>query len=424
MTTKSIQPVERVSGSIRIPGSKSITHRALILAALAETESEILNALSAEDTLITAEALRRLGADVAWEEERVRVTPPARRWVSPGGAIPLSNSGTSARLLLAVAAAGEGRFAFDGSPRLRERPMDPVIQAITSLGPRLTPLARPGYLPVEILSNGIRGGDVTVDARESSQFLSALLLVAPLASSEMRIGWLEPAASFPYVEITLAMMRAAGLRFTREDGPRIIVPAPQRLAGMQTTVEGDFSSASYFWAAAAVTGGEIFTGPLFPESPQGDRGLLAVLERMGCRVEWVRDGVRVHGPDRLEAIDVDMNRMPDMVPTLAVVAAFASGTTRIRNVSHLRIKESDRLGVMARELAKFGVPVQETPDGLIIEGGHARTPTEPVFAHDDHRIAMTFAVAGLGVPGVRIEGAEAVVKSYPSFWEHFERLHS
>jgi 3-phosphoshikimate 1-carboxyvinyltransferase len=301
--------------------------------------------------------------------------------------------------------------------------MEPVIRAIESLGPRVEAPVKAGYLPVEITSEGIRGGEVTVDARESSQFLSALLLVAPSAAGDMRVCWTEPAASFPYVEITLAMMREAGIRFTREEGAAIAIPAPQRFPGRQSVVEGDFSSASYFWAAAAVTGGEVFTGPLFPESRQGDRGLLEVLERMGCRTEWTGDGVRVFGPEALEAIDVDMNRMPDMVPTLAVVAAFAKGTTRIRNVAHLRIKESDRLGVMAQELSKFGAPVRETPDGLVIEGGHMRSPEEAVFAHDDHRIAMTFAVAGLKVPGVSIEGAEAVSKSYPTFWEHLEALY-
>lgn len=421
-TVKTIEPSGRVQAKIRLPGSKSITHRALLMAALANGDSEIRNPLSAEDTHLTAEALRRLGVKVVWEGETILVSPPEKRWSQPDGPIHLGNSGTSTRLLLAVAAAGTGTFVFDGTPRLRERPIGPVLDALEKLGAGCSCLASPGCPPVEIAGRGLSGGDVTVDASQSSQFLSALLIAAPLARDEMRIRWRRPVASFPYVALTLSMMKAAGIEYSRLGDEGIVIPAPQAYPPLHWTVEGDCSSASYFWAAAALTRGEVHTSPISRQSPQGDSRLLEVLKQMGCEIAWEGDGVRVTGGERLDPVDLDMNQTPDMVPTLAVLAAFARGRTRIRNVAHLRVKESDRLHVVALELGKFGVPVQELPDGLVIEGGNVQPPSSPIESHDDHRIAMAFAVAGLRVKGVTINGAEAVAKSFPSFWELFENM--
>jgi len=392
------------------------------MAALAEGESEIGNPLRAEDTALTAGALEQLGVRVRWGEDRISATPPRKRWEQPQGPILLGNSGTSTRLLLAVAAAGEGRFVFDGSPRLRERPIGPVLEALEKLGTGCRWLDRPGYPPVEIECRGLSGGQVEVDASKSSQFLSALLIAAPCARGEVRIGWRQPVASFPYVRLTLSMMREAGIDFRPTGESGIAVPAPQTYAPLRLTVEGDFSSASYFWAAAAVSGGMVHASPLSERSVQGDRRLLDVLERMGCAVSSEEDGFRVTGGGELNPVDVDMNDMPDMVPTLAVLAAFARGRTRIRNVAHLRVKESDRLRVVALELGKLGVSVSEFADGLEIHGGEVHAPTLPIESHDDHRIAMAFAVAGLRTGGMEIHGAEAVAKSFPSFWDLFEGL--
>lgn len=418
-----IEPLSRVNARINLPGSKSITHRALLMASLAEGESEIRNALSAEDTLLTANALRLLGVEIAETQDRLLVTPPKKRWRRPDGPIMLGNSGTSARLLPATAATGEGEFIFDGGPRLRERPIAPVMEALEKLGARCRYLSKHGYLPVEITCGGLSGGNVKIDARSSSQFLSALLIAAPCAGSEVVIEWLEPVASFPYVSLTLAMMEEAGVEYSRRGANGVVIPAPQRYRPLNLTVEGDCSSASYFWAAAALTGGEVFTRPVSSRSRQGDCRLLEVLERMGCRIFWEEEGVRVKGPERPGAVDIDMNRMPDMVPTVAVLAAYADGRSRIRNVAHLRVKESDRLHAMTSELVKFGVEVQELPDGLVIVGGTARPPDAPIDAHDDHRIAMAFAVMGLRTAGVEIHGAESVAKSFPSFWDEFDRLY-
>lgn len=421
-TVKKIRPVSRVQAEIRLPGSKSITHRAFLMAALAEGESEIRNPLSAEDTLLTASALQKLGVSLTWEGETVRIIPPKKRWSRPEGPILLGNSGTSMRLLPALAATGEGKFIFDGSPRLRERPIGPVLEALRTQGPRCRYLLKEGFPPIEIVSDGLRGGEVWVDAGRSSQFLSALLIASPCARGEMRVGWREPVASFPYVAMTLAMMEQAGIEYRRLERNQIAIPAPQAYAPLNYLVEGDCSSASYFWAAAALKQGEVSTCPVLPGSVQGDCKLLEVLQQMGCGIHWEEEGVRVTGPETLAPFDLDMNRIPDMVPTMAVLAAFARGRSHIRNVAHLRVKESDRLAVVAQELAKFGVPVKELPDGLVIDGGNVNPPDSPIEAHDDHRIAMAFALMGLCVEGVEIQGAEAVAKSFPSFWEAFGQL--
>lgn len=423
---KKIHPVSGVNCQIRLPGSKSVTHRALLMAALANGNSVIKNPLKAEDTILTARALQQLGVQVVWDDERetVSVTPPKQRWLKPEGPIMLGNSGTSMRLLLGLAATGSGKFLLDGSPRLRERPIDPILKALGALGIKYRCLAMQGFPPVELESRGLSGGEVLIDATQSSQFLSALLIASPCAQSEMQVGWKQPVASFPYVRLTLAMMENLGIEYRWLNPQKISIRAPQQYPPLDYQVEADCSSASYFWAAAALTRGEVYTHPVSFGSPQGDCRLLDVLQQMGCDIQWEKEGVRVRGGRPLKAIDLDMNEIPDMVPTLAVVAACAEGRTHIRNVAHLRVKESDRLHVVAMELEKFGVPVQELSDGLVIEGGKARPPELPIESHDDHRIAMAFAVLGLSVGGVEIRGAEAVGKSFPSFWESLKLLYA
>jgi len=420
---KAIRPISKIDAQIRLPGSKSITHRALMMAALSNAPSEVRNPLRAEDTLLTASALETLGTKIDWSGDSVRIVPPSFRWKQTGETIFLGNSGTSVRLLLALVSSGAGKFVLDGTPRLRQRPIGSVSKALEDLGARIRWLGENGFAPVEISSKGLIGGDVFVDASESSQFLSGVLMAAPMARGEVKIKWSEPAASWPYVAITLAMMKTAGIRFARQASNRICIPAPQVYEPCNIVVEGDCSSASYFWAAAALTGGSVFTSPVSPDSIQGDCRFLDVLAKMGCRIAWEREGVRVTGPAQLLPIDIDMNEMPDMVPTLAVVSAFAGGTTRIRNVARLRIKESDRLKALAEGLTVLGFQAEELPEGLTVHGGASvRSPIGPVSAFDDHRIAMAFALAGLRLNGVVIDGAESVNKSFPEFWEIFDGL--
>lgn len=423
--TRLIKPLMEIDADIRLPGSKSVTHRALLMAALATGPSTIKNPLWAEDTMLTATALEQLGARIIWDTARrqILLTPPSHRWHEPEQAILLGNSGTSMRLLLGLVATGSGKFLLDGSDRLRERPIGPMLDSLQNLGVGHRCLETPGFPPVEIESHGLQGGEVMVDASRSSQFLSALLIASPCADNDMRVGWQQPVASFPYVQLTLAMMGELGIEYTWSSPTQILIKAPQAYPSMDYTVEADCSSASYFWAAAAVTGGAVYTYPISPQSAQGDCRLLEVLEQMGCQVSWRNDGVSVRGSGQLQAVDLDMNEMPDMVPTLAIVAACAEGESRLRNVAHLRVKESDRLHVTATELSKFGIPVEELQDGLKIVGGRPQPPSSPIESHNDHRIAMAFAILGLCVEGVAINGAEAVTKSFPTFWDSFDSMY-
>ncbi|MGQ9669525.1 MAG: 3-phosphoshikimate 1-carboxyvinyltransferase [Desulfosoma sp.] len=412
--TRAIPCVSRLRGEVAVPGSKSVTHRALILAALAHEECVIENALDAEDTRVTAQSLRRLGVGIHWQGSWIRVRPAPHRWVFSPEPMFLNNSGTSLRLLMGLAAVGRGTFLFDGSARLRQRPVGPLADALKPLGVNVRFLGHGSCPPLELQTNGLLAGETLVDASESSQYLSSVLMAATQAQGPVLVRWKDPVASFPYVTITLSMMAEVGLEFFQVEPRAIRVPAPQRLSGFRLEVEGDCSSASYFWAASALTHGDVLTYPLSPSTLQGDCRFLDVLRTMGCRIRWEDRGVRVRGPDRLQPVHVDMNAMPDMVPTLGVVCAFADGPCTITNVAHLRIKESDRLHAVATELQRLGVSVEQYPDGLRIQGPPQRG--DAITTYNDHRMAMAFAVLGLRVPGTTIRGASAVAKSFPGFW--------
>ena len=420
--SKAIKPVSNINGKIQLPGSKSITHRALIMAALATGPGQIGNPLRAEDTLLTGKALEALGATIEWGADSVRVIPPAFRWGQPDGPIFLGNSGTSARLLLAVFSAGSGKFVLDGTPRLRQRPVGPAAEALQKLGVKLRWVGEPGFLPVEIDSGGLSGGDVYVNASESSQFLSGVLIAAPCAFGKVSVEWSEPVASWPYVEITLGMMKEAGIRFERQGSNRIAIPGASGIRAPQFHRRGRLLHRILFLGGRRGDRRARIDLPRIAESHQGDCRFLGVLDKMGCRIEWQAEGVRVTGPEHLPPIDVDMNEMPTWYHT-GVLCAFANGTSRIRNVAHLRIKESDRRSTVAAGLKVLGVEARELSDGLIINGcTRFGLPSGPISAFDDHRIAMAFALAGLRLNGVVIDGAESVSKSFPEFWDVFESL--
>lgn len=419
---KEIIPVNKeVRGSVRLPGSKSMTHRAMLMGALSDGPVTIINPLLSEDTLYTSRALEKLGSEPKWvNEEKLELIPiPDRSYDSIDFFV--GNSGTTMRLLTGFLGALEGRFVLDGTPRMRERPVGPVVESLLQLGVRCRFLKEEGYPPLEIISSGLKGGIVTVDARKSSQFLSAVLIAAPKARGDVVLKWLEPVASYPYVLMTVRMMEERGIIIERLGPNEFFIKAPQVYRSGTWTVEGDCSSASYFWATAALTGGSVRTEPVFRESYQGDARFLEVLSAMGCTVDRGESHVNVHGPRKLRAVDVDMNDMPDMVPTLAVLAAFASGKTVIRRVGHLRIKESDRLRAVATELSRLGVRVEEGDDFLVIHGKTATKGAE-IETYNDHRIAMAFSLAGLRISGVRIKNPDVVRKSFPDYWQKWEQF--
>jgi len=408
--------------TVTIPGSKSITHRALIAGGLSQGTTILRNDLVCEDTRHTAHALKAIGVRMNRHSDHL-----VMKGIGESGcdqvwekALYLGNSGTSFRLLLPVLSLVKGRFMLTGTPRMRERPVGPLVEALKQLGVKIACMGHNGYPPVRIASDGILGGAVDLPGDASSQFLSALLLSGPYAEKGVEITVKGDLVSRPYVDVTLDVMESFGVSVERDGYQRFHVAAGQQYQSMDYTVQGDASSASYFWAGAAVTGGEVATRNIHPEGRQGDIRLLEVFENMGCVVSRGLDHVTVSG-GTLKGVDVDMGAMPDMVPTLAAVALFAQGTTTIRNVGHLRFKESDRLSAVAQEWRKLGARVEELEDSLVIHGDKPLHGTA-VDTHDDHRLAMSLAVVGLRVPGIHIQNPACVNKSFPQFWELWKKL--
>ncbi len=413
----------RARGRLTPPPSKSLSHRAFNLALLAAGPVVIERPLEAEDTQHFMAALRSLGQGV--EEVRgaggdlseVRFTAAP---LPPAADVHCGAAGTLYRFLVATLAALPGAWTLDGVERLRERPVGPLLDALRPLGARIESLgAGDGYAPLLITGGRLQGGATSLDAGASSQFLSAVLMAALVAEGEVEIA-VGALTSAPYVDLTLDMIERFSGEVTRQEGGYRVRPglaAPPRVR-----VEADLSAAAYPAAAAALTGGEVVLEGVAEDSRQGDRGLLDLLAEMGAEVRWGDGEVAVRGTGGLTAVEADLSRMPDQVPTLAALAPFAEGTTRIRNVPHLRIKESDRLAAMARELGRVGVEVEELEDGLVIPGvwaeGPPAAPGEVIVtdSHGDHRIAMAMALVGLVRPGVAVGAPGVVGKSYPGFW--------
>lgn len=413
---------------VTVPGSKSITNRALVLAALCQTDDccELTGVLRSEDTEVMIDGLKRLGFTVRenWADNTVRVVNPSPRVIPAESAeLFVANSGTTMRFLAAMVALGRGRYRLDGVPRMRERPIEDLLAALRELGVDAVSEAGNGCPPVVIRANGIRTGAVRVRADTSSQFATALLLALPQATGSPDLPasnvYLDgDLVSEPYIEMTVRMLESWGIRVDRVV-PNAYRIEPQRGYRERYAVEPDASAASYFWAAAAVAGGRVTVRGLTRESLQGDVKFVDLLAEMGCRVEECAEGITVHGHP-LRGIDVDMNAISDTVMTLAAVACFADGPTTIRNVAHIRHKETDRIAAVAAELRKLGAEVEEFPDGLRITP-RPLTGCE-VDTYNDHRMAMSLALVGLRVPGVKINNPGCVAKTYPGFWQDFEKL--
>jgi 3-phosphoshikimate 1-carboxyvinyltransferase len=422
---KEIKPAAGIKAEVAVPGSKSITQRALIAAALAEGESTLLGPLASEDTEYTSAALEQMGAVIAKEGDRWRVSGNGGRVATPPQEIYLGNNGTATRFLTSVAALGSGTFRISGDERMAERPILPLMQALQGWGVDIASINGNGCPPLEIRAKGLAGGKTVLPPGKSSQYLSSLLLVGPYAKQEAELDVEGEILSLPYVIMTLAVMESFGITVEASETLNSFRIPRGSYRAREYAIEGDASNASYFYAAAAVTGGEVTVPNVPVPSMQGDAAFVALLARMGCQVNKSGDGLTVSGPAELKGITIDMASMPDVVPTLAVVASQARGRTVITNIAHLRIKECDRLHVMAVELAKMGARVQELEDSLVIEGRDEDAPLHgaDINTYNDHRIAMSFAVAGLAVPGVRVLGEECVAKSFPDFWERFALLY-
>ncbi|MDY6832163.1 MAG: 3-phosphoshikimate 1-carboxyvinyltransferase [Thermodesulfobacteriota bacterium] len=413
------QPVR--SCEVSVPGSKSYTHRVLIAAALSDGVCRLENCLESEDTHLTREALVKMGVRIEKAEDRLVVYGTGGRLLPCGDPIYLGNSGTSMRLLTGVAAIGQGTYLLIGTDRMAQRPVADLLEGMAQVGVPARSVNNNGCPPLEIVAGQAQGGDVRLRCGISSQYLSSLLLAAPYIDGGLNIRVTEGPVSKPYIDMTVDIMDRFGVAVERDGYTYFRVAGGQCYRKRDCAVEPDASQASYFWAAAAVTGVTVKVLGMAPESRQGDVRFVEVLEAMGCKIHRESDGIAVTGGG-LSAVDVDMGDMPDLVPTLAVIAAFAQGTTVISNVAHLKEKESDRLAAVAAELSKMGITVTRTETGLAITGG--RPHGAVIETYNDHRMAMSFAVAGLVTPGVTIVNEGCVAKSFPGFWRVFEMLYS
>jgi len=418
-----------LDAAVRIPGSKSITNRALIAAALADGTSLLSGALLADDTRLMIDAIRGLGIAVTVDESDCRVEVTGCRGHIPEGDARLrcGNAGTVMRFCAALTALGYGRYELDGSERMRQRPIGELTAVLQTLGTGIEYVGEEGCPPIAVHAKGLRGGHVAFHSPESSQFVSALLLAAPYASRDLFIDVTGEVTSLPYLKMTTALMLAFGVGVVEQyevNRARFVVEAPQRYRGEAYTIEPDASNATYFLAAAAVAGGRVTVKGLGVDSIQGDVGFVDVLEQMGCVVERHPDRISVNGPpegQRLRGIEVDLNNMPDTVQTLAAVAMFADGPSVIRNVANLRVKETDRLAALSRELTKVGATVDVWADGLRIVPPTVLRPAE-IDTYNDHRMAMSFAVLGLKCAGLVIRDPDCCSKTFPDFFERFETL--
>jgi len=428
-----IQPVAApFRKTVRVPGSKSITNRALPLAALAEGPSLLTGVLFADDTWQMINALQTLGYDLRMNQAQCTVEITGRGSDIPrGNAVPINcgNSGTTIRFLTAMLSLGHGEYILDGVARMRQRPIDQLVDQLKTLGADIHYDLNAGFPPIRIkgrgLAGGLRGGGCQFADAKSSQYISAVLMAAPYAESEVTVTLLGPVTSEPYVTMTLRMMEQFGVGVHLHDQcgqtlSRAIQIPTARYKPRQYRIEPDASNASYFLAAAAIVPGSSITiDGLGKNSLQGDVAFAEVLHRMGAGLEYGENSVTVSAPTdgKLSAIEIDMNHIPDMVQTLAVVSLFAEGRTSVRNVWNLRVKETDRLAALENELKKLGAGVETGRDWITITPPpqHKLSPAS-IATYDDHRMAMAFAVAGLRSPGIRIEDPKCTAKTYPDYF--------
>jgi len=422
--TIEIQPVHGpVFGSPRIPGSKSITNRALVTAALADGTSTLTGALLSDDTHYMAQGLEQLGIPVQVDPDAhtMTVTGAAGRIPASSGDLFIGNSGTTARFLAATVALGNGTYRIDGDPAMRKRPIGPLLDALRQLGVDATSEHGNDCPPVRITSTGLTGGEVTMPGNLSSQYFTGLMLAAPAARDTITIHVEGELISRPYIDITAAVMHAFGVDVEIGDDT-FVVPGGQHYVAREYAIEPDASAASYFFAVAALTGGTVTIEGLGTGALQGDLQFVRVLERMGCSVEMTETATTVTGPadGRLRGGEFDLAHISDTSQTLAGIAPFADGPVTFRGVAHNRVKETDRVGNVVKELRKLGQEVDEFEDGMTI---HPRPVTPAVVeTWNDHRMAMGFALTGLRAPGVVISNPACVTKTFPEYFDVLEAL--
>ncbi len=419
-----IQPISKaVDATIQVPGSKSYTNRALLVAAMANGTSTLTGALFSDDTHYMSAALRKLGVEIDADEKRSTFAVHGNGGVIPASSAELyiGNSGTTSRSLTAYVSLGHGRFVIDGDAPMRHgRPIADLLDALRQLGVSARTQFGNGHLPVIIEADGLTGGKTRLDVSKSSQFLTALLLIAPYAKAGIEIEVLGN-RTMPYIDITRSVMAAFGVQVINEDYKFFRIEGGQQYQPRVYNIEPDASNASYFFAAAALTGGRVTVEHLNLDSEQGDLEFVYLLEQMGCQTTVSGTGITVTGPRQLKGIDVDMRKISDTSLTLAAIAPFADSKVTIRNIEHTRWQETDRIHAMVTELRKLGVPVIEHRDGLEI----SPAPITPaaIDTYEDHRMAMAFSLVGLKANGIRINDPECVSKTFPDYFQVLRQLY-
>ena len=412
-----LAPISKISGKVLLPGSKSLSNRILLLSMLAKGQTEIQNLLDSDDIHRMVESMEILGIELEENraENRIKVSGTAGKIPVAEARLMLGNAGTAIRPLTAAMTLGHGCYVLDGAPRMRERPIIDLVNSLSQLGANLRCLNGTDCPPVEVIADGLPGGITRLSGAISSQYLSAILLAAPYAKKEVQIEITDKLVSVPYVEMTLRLMERFGVSVTH-DNFRVfhITPQTYRSPG-EVFVEGDASSASYFLAGAAITKGTVTVKGCGTNSLQGDARFAEVLEKMGAKVKWSQQQVRLAGSS-LNGIDVDMNQMPDAAMTLAVASLFASGPTTIRNIYNWRVKETERLQAVSTELRKLGAEVEEGQDYLVIQPPNEIRETA-IDTYDDHRMAMAFSLAACGNSPVTINEPGCVSKTFPEYFE-------
>jgi len=422
-----LSPLHTAQGTVRLPGSKSISNRTLLLAALADGVTEICDLLASDDTDRMLDALRLLGVQIEKTGERdYRVTGAPQGFANKDADLFLGNAGTAFRPLTAALALAGGGYKLHGVPRMHERPIGDLVEGLRQIGADIDYLGNEGFPPLQIRPASIRsGGVVHIKGNVSSQFLTALLMALPTTGVETTVEVIGELISKPYIEITLRLMAQFGVQVQREGWQRFTIPGGQRYVSPGTLfVEGDASSASYFLAAGAIGGGPVRVEGVGRNSIQGDVAFAQALEALGARVTMGENWIEARAPEagRLRAFDMDFNHIPDAAMTLAVAALFCDGPCRLRNIASWRVKETDRISAMATELRKLGATVEEGADWLGVSAPAQLLPNAAIDTYDDHRMAMCFSLAALaGVP-VRINDPKCTAKTFPEYFDVFARV--
>jgi len=410
-----------IRGRATLPGSKSYTNRALVLAALAKGKSVLEGALFSDDTVHMANGLAALGFSVMRDEKTARFEVAGRDGKIPAeqASVFIGNSGTTARFLTALMALGHGVYELDGNEAMQKRPIQPLLDAMAELGAKAKSVRGDGCPPIRVEADGFEGGTTRMPGGVSSQYFSALLLVAPCTKRGIKVEVDGDLKSKPYIDVTAQAMKAFGASMIN-DQFRSFEVKPGAYSATTYQVEPDASAASYFFAAAAVTRGRVVVPGLGSGSLQGDLGFVRVLEQMGCKVRQTETETEVTGPEKLRGIEIDMSNLSDTAQTLAAIAPFASEPVRVTGIGFIRKKETDRVAAVVKELKKLGIRAEEEADGFVVHPGVPQ-PGD-VETYDDHRMAMSFAVTGLAAPGIRIMNPGCVSKTFPTFFQVLKRL--